>query len=243
MRIFSLSAVSVFVAVLFTMPVAEARMRSTLPQIVDKYGVRQEVRSQRGGTNARKTRVTTVALPTVADGALTWGSPTAPVTIVNFVDFECPGCKTYWSTVWPELKSRYVDTGKARMVLRHYPIPSMHDYTIEASWSVVCMREQSDELARALVDELEAEPDFSVNNPLYIAMGLQGSDMQSLTTCLTREEIGTVIEADVEMARTLGVNYVPSVFVYGPGSTDPVRVDWDLRASVRTVNKFLRSAK
>jgi len=49
------------------------------------------------------------------------GDPNAPVTIVEYGDFQCPSCGAFARTVEPELVRRYVDTGKVKMIFRHFP--------------------------------------------------------------------------------------------------------------------------
>jgi protein-disulfide isomerase len=50
------------------------------------------------------------------------GDPAAPVTIVEYSSFTCPHCAAFHANTLPELKKRYIDTGKVRLVLRDYPL-------------------------------------------------------------------------------------------------------------------------
>ncbi len=52
------------------------------------------------------------------------GSPDAPVVLVEFTDFECGYCKRFFDQTLPQLREKYIDTGKLRFVSRHYPIKS-----------------------------------------------------------------------------------------------------------------------
>jgi protein-disulfide isomerase len=61
----------------------------------------------------------------LAPGALpdSWiGSKDAPVTIVEYASMTCPHCAAFHAETWPALKSKYIDTGKARFVLREFPL-------------------------------------------------------------------------------------------------------------------------
>ncbi|MFI6515976.1 DsbA family protein [Spirillospora sp. NPDC050679] len=59
--------------------------------------------------------------PPPDDRALFSGSDSAPVTIVEFGDFQCPKCGTFARTIKPELRRRYVDTGVVRFIWRDFP--------------------------------------------------------------------------------------------------------------------------
>jgi protein-disulfide isomerase len=53
---------------------------------------------------------------------MAYGSPAAPVTIVEYASLTCPHCRRFHKDVFPELKRDYIDTGKVRFILREFPI-------------------------------------------------------------------------------------------------------------------------
>jgi protein-disulfide isomerase len=58
---------------------------------------------------------------TGGEGDIALGSPTAPVTVIEYASVTCPHCARWDSEVFPAFKRKYVDTGKARYVLREFP--------------------------------------------------------------------------------------------------------------------------
>src|SRR5256885_15632799 len=50
------------------------------------------------------------------------GNPDAPITIVEYASLTCPHCAHFANEVLPELKKKWIDTGKAKLVLRDYPL-------------------------------------------------------------------------------------------------------------------------
>jgi protein-disulfide isomerase len=54
------------------------------------------------------------------------GSASAPVTIIEFSDFQCSFCKRFWADTLPKLREAYIDKGKARFIYRHFAILGKH---------------------------------------------------------------------------------------------------------------------
>ena len=50
------------------------------------------------------------------------GDEKAPVTIIEYASLSCPHCAHFHNTILPELKKRYIDTGKAKLIHRPYPL-------------------------------------------------------------------------------------------------------------------------
>src|ERR1700741_1407020 len=63
--------------------------------------------------------VVRLALP---PGEPALGSATAPLTMVEFTDYQCPYCRRFQAEVWPKLKRYYVDTGKLRYIAPDLPL-------------------------------------------------------------------------------------------------------------------------
>ena len=65
------------------------------------------------------------AMPEVAADEMFLGQADAPVTIIEYFSLGCPHCKTFHETILPQLKADYIDTGKARIVFRDFPLDSV----------------------------------------------------------------------------------------------------------------------
>jgi protein-disulfide isomerase len=68
------------------------------------------------------------------------GSVSAPVTIIEFSDFQCSFCKRFWAETLPQLKEAYINTGKARFIYRHFAILGKHSE--QAALAAECAAEQ-----------------------------------------------------------------------------------------------------
>src|ERR1700757_2921831 len=71
-------------------------------------------------------------------GAQMLGSKDAPITMVEFTDYQCPFCQRFHTTVFNEIKKNYIDTGKVRFYSRDLPLDSMHPNAIRAAQAARC---------------------------------------------------------------------------------------------------------
>ena len=70
------------------------------------------------------------------------GKADAPITIVEYSDFECPFCGRFFTQTIPSLKRDYVDTGKARFAYKQFPLTSIHPKAQGAAEASLCAHEQ-----------------------------------------------------------------------------------------------------
>ena len=68
-----------------------------------------------------------------AETTTTMGDPNAPVTIVEYTDYQCPYCQRNFQQTWPQLKAEYVDTGRVFYVFKDFPLNSIHPQAAEAA--------------------------------------------------------------------------------------------------------------
>ena len=89
---------------------------------------------------ARPARPSSATVLTAGNPSL--GDEKAPVTIVEFTDYQCPFCQEFYSRAYKELKKQYLDTGKLRFVLRDLPLPN-HQNAKPAAIASHCAWEQN----------------------------------------------------------------------------------------------------
>jgi protein-disulfide isomerase len=155
--------------------------------------------------------------PTVVEGDLidddaVKGDKNAPVTIVEFSDYECPYCKRHFTNTIPEIIEKYVDTGKVKYVYRDFPL-SFHANARPAAIAAECAREQGgDEAYFAYHDVLfQNQQALDADNLKKYASDL-GYD---IADCLVSEKYGDEVDADMEAGKKAGVRGTPASFVNG----------------------------
>src|SRR5665647_3286385 len=78
------------------------------------------------------------------DAIYVLGKSDAPLTMVEFTDYQCPFCGRFEATTFPEIKKNYIDTGKMRLIVRDLPLGDMHPFALKAAQSVHCAGDQGE---------------------------------------------------------------------------------------------------
>ena len=88
----------------------------------------------------------TTAKATVDDDAVL-GNEDAPVTIIEFSDYQCPFCRKFWTETFSQIKTQYIDTGKVKLVFRDFPLSSLHPMAQASAEAAECVREKGGDTA------------------------------------------------------------------------------------------------
>jgi protein-disulfide isomerase len=139
------------------------------------------------------------------------GSENAPITIIEFSDFQCPYCEKWEKEVYGKLLQDYGD--KIRFVYRDFPLTSIHPQAQPAAEAADCANEQG--AFWKYHDKL-----FGMEYPLgadtYVKYASElGLDMDKFQQCLTERRYQAEVTADLEYATNLGVNSTPTFFING----------------------------
>jgi len=137
------------------------------------------------------------------------GQPDAPVTIVEFSDFQCPFCLRATS-IMQELLTRYPE--QLRIYYRHLPLPN-HPRARDAAIASVCAERQG--RFWAYHDRLFADPGAMSPADLRARAEALDLDLAAFDACMTSEQAASRVDADVAAANALGVSGTPVFFVNG----------------------------
>lgn len=196
---------------LVAVPTADAIMWSSFTASTSKYDIRAMIKARK---TPPKNRPASVELPALAKGGLLWGDSEATTTIVMFTDMECPFCKRFHKDTYPTIKKEYVDTGKVRFVIRHYPSP-YHPYADSAARAVVCARAQGDDKARSLYEKLMKVETFETGTITSTAKKA-GLTTDALQTCMEAWSSRETVDKDSGYGVDLKVRGTPNFVVIGP---------------------------
>jgi protein-disulfide isomerase len=178
--------------------------------ILELRGIRQLLERQGAKPAPPEEQVTRAKITDLSKVSML-GRKDAPLTIVEFTDYQCPYCQRFHVTSFPELKRAYIDTGKARFFSKDLPL-DMHANAMRAAQAGRCAGEQGK--FWELRDVMGMNPDkLDLDHILGFATNLK-MDPAALRTCIESNKYKDVVQADVLEAMKLGANGTPA-FVVG----------------------------
>ena len=152
------------------------------------------------------------------------GDKNAPVTLIEFSDYECPFCKRHYDQVYGQIKKDYIDTGKVKLVYRDFPL-SFHDpMATKEAVAANCAREQGgdstyfkfhDEIFKRTTSNGNGLSDDKVKT---IASDL-GLDTTSFNSCYDAQKSKDEVTKDIADGSAGGVSGTPGFFI-GKSSPD-----------------------
>lgn len=149
-------------------------------------------------------------------GGPVMGRPDAPLTLVEFTDLQCPYCNRFTTTSFEQIKKTYIDPGKVRFVSRDLPL-EFHPQAMPAARASHCAGDQGKfwELRNTLVrNASKLGPAFITSAAAELKL-----DMTAFATCIAGTKHDAEINADMEAARSLGIEGTPS-FLLGRTTGD-----------------------
>jgi protein-disulfide isomerase len=142
------------------------------------------------------------------------GNPNAPVTVIEYASLTCPHCAHFHETTYPDLKKKYIDTGKVRFVFREFPLDQL-----ALAGSLLARCAGKDKFFPMLEALFSQQKDWVVQKPLQplLAIAKQaGFTQQSFDACLENQQlIQGIEETRTRAAQKLNVSSTPTFFING----------------------------
>ena len=149
---------------------------------------------------------------TMMDDDAIKGDVNAPITIIEFSDYQCPYCGRYVSETYGKIKENYIDTGKVRYVFRDFPL-GFHTNAKRAAMASECVREQGgDDAFWEYHDTLfENQNELSADKLKEYASGMG----YEIASCLDTEKYANEVDSDTKEGVSFGVSGTPTFFING----------------------------
>jgi protein-disulfide isomerase len=155
------------------------------------------------------------------DAIFVLGKSDAPLTMVEFTDYQCPFCGRFETGTFPEIKRKYIDTGKMRLIVRDLPLSDLHPFALKAAQSVHCAGDQGKfwEM-KDLVFKNQGKLDV-VSLTGYATNDLALNE-NTFTSCMADGKHLKEIGEEAKYAQSLGITGTPT-FIIGKTVGDSVQ--------------------
>src|SRR5262245_48824554 len=142
------------------------------------------------------------------------GAADAPVTIIEYASMTCPHCAAFHEKTYPELKKKYIDTGKVRFIFREFPLDPI------AAAGFMLARCAGEGKCFPMIEALfHQQKEWAVQRPIPPLLNIArqaGFSQQSFEQCLANQKLLEDIEKVRERgAKEYGVSSTPTFFVNG----------------------------
>ena len=152
------------------------------------------------------------------DGEPVKGNPDAPVTVVEFSDFQCPFCSRFFEQTLPLIEKNYIDTGKIKFVYKDLPLDSLHPNARSAHIAAECADEEGkfweyhDVLfQKQAVWQRLASSDLDIAlSQFAVDLGMNAASFES---CMESQDIADEVNQDTLEAARYGTTGTPTFFI------------------------------
>ena len=159
-----------------------------------------------------------IPLKISADNDPIIGNPNAPITIIEFSDFQCPFCAKFHLETFPTIMDEYINKGTVKLVFRDFPIQNIHPNAVPASVAAECANEQG-EFKQMYHILFEKQREWNnLETPYAIELFNQYAseillDKEKFDSCLRNAKYIKEIQKDLDDGRTYGVTGTPGFFI------------------------------
>lgn len=146
------------------------------------------------------------------------GNPNAPVTVIEFSDFQCPFCSRFYTQTLPALEENYINTGKIKLVYRDLPLDNLHPNARPAHIAAECADEQGKfweyhDVLFSNQGEWNRLSSIDLNSKLNQYATSMGLNSASFGSCLSSKSVADEVQADYLQATQYGATGTPTFFI------------------------------
>lgn len=144
------------------------------------------------------------------------GKPDAPLTLVEFSDYQCPFCARHFRETLPQIAAEYIKTGKLRYVFRDFPL-DFHAQAERAAQAAQCAGDQGKYWQ--MHDQLFTDPRAISLDDFTVQATTIALDLDRFNTCLSEKKYAEEVKKDLKEGQQLGITGTPGFFI---GRTDTI---------------------
>lgn len=158
------------------------------------------------------------------EGAPTLGSKSAPITIIEYSDYQCPFCRKFWQDTLPNIKKDYIDAGKVKFVYKDFPL-GFHPGAIPYAEASRCVKEKGgDETYWKMHDKIFEEQNKLDGGSVSSTIEYVGDETlkkwakdlgYDIGKCLDEGKYKSAVQKDLAEGSSAGVQGTPGFFING----------------------------
>jgi protein-disulfide isomerase len=169
------------------------------------------------------------------------GDKNAPVTLIEFSDYECPFCKRHFEQTHQELVKKYIDTGKVKLVFRDFPLSFHEPMASKEAIAASCAKDQGgDKKYFEFHDEIFKRTTSNGNGLDDAKIQTIASDLKlninTFTSCLSNTAKADEVKKDIADGSAAGASGTPT-FLVGKSTSDG-KIDGDLLVGAQPFAAF-----
>jgi protein-disulfide isomerase len=156
------------------------------------------------------------------DRAKAFGNPSAPLTIELFSDFECPHCRALHMEEMPYLMRDFVNTGKAYLIYKEFPLPG-HQFARQAA-AYACASARIGKYQEVADAIFQAQPVWEQNGNVFqaVASVLTPAEQKKVETLAKDPSVVGEVQRDVQEGQLDQVNETPTMLIIRNGKKYPI---------------------
>jgi len=165
--------------------------------------------------NSGQQKIVTIG---IGSGAIL-GNKNAPLTIIEFSDFQCSYCGKFEKEVLPLITKNYIDTGKVKFVFRNFPLTSLHPYAFQAAEAAECVKNEGGDSAFYKFSGWLFDVQNTVTKKNLDKFSKKNLETEAkkigynITLCLSSGETKNIIYKDLRAGTSAGVQGTPTFFI------------------------------
>jgi len=169
------------------------------------------------------------------DAAIRIGDPNAPVTIVEYTDYQCPFCQRHVQETMPAITRELIDTGRVQYIIKDFPLDSLHPEARVAAAAARCAADQDGyfEMHDAIFDQQSAWSGATPAGATAVMIGFAeeiGLETAVFSDCLESGKYDDIVQQNLEEGAGFGVTGTPAFFIDGYPVTGAQPIDLFLYA-------------
>ncbi len=151
------------------------------------------------------------------------GNSNAKLALYEFSDFQCPYCEKFYKDTLSQIKKNFIDTGKVKLVYRHFPLP-FHQNAQKAAEAAECANRQGKFSQYHDLLFNNSQPDGKglaiedlkkYADQLGLNKGILGFKKDQFNQCLDNGEAAATVKKDADAASSVGISGTPSFVLNG----------------------------